>query len=60
MKTKKFNKTLALNKKTVAHLNNDNMNALNGGTGNWTEYNTCQTCLTPPGGSFCIACYQEP
>jgi natural product precursor len=31
MKTKKFNKKLALNKQTISNINNDEMNVLRGG-----------------------------
>lgn len=46
MKTKKFNK-LSLNKQTVASLNADKLNAVNGGTG----YNTKFVCGKS---NFCI------
>jgi hypothetical protein len=57
MKTKKFNKKLRLNKKTVAHLINVNMNDIKGGNG---TTGTVDTCLPIPGGTYCIACYQDP
>ncbi len=55
MKTKTFDKKLVLNKKTISSLNTDSMDDIKGGV---TEA-TCMTCLTPRGGTFCIACYQE-
>lgn len=54
MKTKKSSKNLVLNKKTIVKLTN--MNELKGG--DTTE--TINTCLSPPGGTFCIACFQKP
>ncbi len=45
MKVKKFNKRLVLNKNTIAHLDNDDMNAINGG---YTLL--CQ----PTGFTYCI------
>lgn len=57
MEKKGFKKKLVLNKKTIATLNNGKMDGVKGGTG-YTQV-TCNTCLTPPGGSNCIACYQQ-
>lgn len=54
MKTKKSSKHLVLNKKTIARLNN--MNDVKGGD----TTDTINTCLSPPGGTFCIACYERP
>lgn len=59
MKQKKTGKRLLLNKNTVTRLNETNMNTAKGGTF-WTQYATCTTCLTPPGGSFCLACPTGP
>jgi len=53
MKTKKFVKNLVLNKTTIAKLNN--MNELKGGF----TLATCNTCLTPPGGTNCIYCMPD-
>jgi len=43
MKTKKFNKKLALNKKTVVNLDGSMMNGVKGGT---DTYYTCPTGFT--------------
>ena len=58
MKSKKFDKKLVLNKKTVAHLNNEEMVAANGGiilspmpTCVWICTETC-SCLL----SVCDTC----
>ena len=63
MKTKKIGKTLTLNKKTIAHLDNGELNAIQGGVllpteEGWscayctitTETYTCFTCHT------CVPC----
>ncbi len=44
MKTKKFNKKLTLNKKTVVNLDSSNMNGVQGGI--VETYYTCPTNLT--------------
>ena len=47
MKTKKFNRKLDLNKRTIANLDNRQMNAIAGGTIP-TYWTICgQTCETP-------------
>ncbi len=48
MKTKQFDKKLVLNKKTVAHLNNGEMNGVQGGID--TIYSTNPSCSCP---QFC-------
>lgn len=45
MKTKKVEKKLFLNKKTIAHLNNGQLGQAKGG-GPTTTCDTCETCLT--------------
>ena len=47
MKTKQFNKKLSLNKKTVANLNNGDMNAVQGG-----QSLVKDTCSLDTGGGF--------
>jgi hypothetical protein len=49
MKTKKFNKKLALSKKTISNLNSDLMNVVVGGT----EFPTFDYGYTCPGGDTC-------
>ena len=46
MKTKKFNKTLVLNKKTIANLKNGEMKKVQGGK-------TCPPCTGSPFTEFC-------
>ena len=53
MKTKKSRKNLVLNKETIARLNN--MNDVKGGGPTDTQ----ATCLTPQGGTNCIACLTQ-
>lgn len=55
MKTKLNGKKLSLNKNTISALNNVNMEDIKGGTATFT----CDTCLTPAGGTHCIACYEN-
>ena len=60
MKTKKFNKKLALNKETIAYLNNLEMKAVEGkeqlcATGGF-EYKTCQTAFLP---TLCDTCLSD-
>ncbi len=45
MKTKKIEKKLFLNKKTIAHLNNGQLGQAKGGFPT-TSCGTCETCLT--------------
>ena len=47
MKTKKLNKKLYLNKKTVASLNIDQLNNAKGGTYDWTEQLACTDLACP-------------
>lgn len=54
MKTKKFDKKLALNKKTIAHLDSVKLNAARGGIGGHlitTDQTCCGTCI-----SICETC----
>lgn len=43
MKTKELSKRLELNKRTIAHLNNNEMNAVNGGAMTTTLLTACDT-----------------
>ncbi len=52
MKKRKLSKNLFLNKTTIANLGN--LNDIKGGTGR------CNTGLTPPGGTYCLACPEPP
>lgn len=54
MKTQKINKKLTLNKKTIALLNDDQLDAQRGG--GKTKGNTCNTCLTWCGDSIAEPC----
>lgn len=66
MKTKKIGKKLTLNKKTIAHLYNGELNAIRGGDGFTkvglsclycpitTDAYTCDTCDT------CVPCTSRP
>lgn len=51
MKTKRFEKKLVLNKKIIANLNNQEMNAVQGGIDTtptaWTACNNGATCRFP-------------
>lgn len=67
MKTKKFNKKLNLNKKTISNLNYGQMRNVNGG-GNDIDRNasdggscgvTCDTCFTPCGVSCNTQCNSD-
>lgn len=51
MKTKKFSKKLALNKKTIVHLDNEETKKVLGGTG------LCTTKVTYRQGSCNTVCY---
>jgi hypothetical protein len=57
MKTKKFNKRLALNKKTIADLNNSQMDAVYGGDLGSKPFTVCcpteLTCFNSCGGTAC-------
>ena len=65
MKARKVSKKLALNKRTVVNFDDGskiNLKNIKGGeTYPCPTFTcvTCNTCLTPPGGSFCIACYGD-
>jgi natural product precursor len=50
MKTKKFNKKLALNKNTIANLRSQDMNSAKGGI--FTD-DTCDSCYPP---TYCLGC----
>jgi hypothetical protein len=52
MKTRTLSKKLVLHKTTISSLNNGSMDDVKGGTASVT----CDTCLTPGGGTNCIAC----
>ena len=60
MKTKKFNKSLSLNKKTIADLNSKEMKNLHGG-GDQSANTDCASCLVtgccPP--TLGTACFQS-
>ena len=72
MKTKKFEKKLVLNKKTIAHLGNGELNVAKGGAlvtkegpscapcpaTNPTCFTVCPTCFTvcPATGDPCLVC----
>ena len=64
MKTKRFDKKLVLNKKTIAHLVNGEMKAVEGGVLiTYTCPDTCRTCPTDcktcgamTGYPICYAC----
>jgi hypothetical protein len=45
MKAKNFSKKLKLNKKTVANLNNGEMEAVHGGGGNSAPWTNCPSCM---------------
>ncbi len=48
MKIKKITKKLTLNKKTVAHLNNGELNAIQGGVDTWPpQCPSISVCLCP-------------
>jgi hypothetical protein len=46
MKTKPFDKKLVLNKKTIAHLDNDKMNAVQGGMPTCITNMNITSCFT--------------
>jgi hypothetical protein len=61
MKKRKVSKKLALNKRTVVNFDVDsmiNLRNIKGGDPTFTCI-FCNTGLTPPGGSNCIACYGD-
>ena len=65
MKKRKVSKKLTLNKRTVVNFDVDSMinlkNIKGGDTYPCPTYTciTCNTCLSPPGGTNCIACYGD-
>jgi hypothetical protein len=65
MKARKVSKKLALNKRTVVNFDGDsriNLKNLKGGETYPCPTYTCITCntlLTPAGGSLCLACYGD-
>lgn len=60
MKSKKFNRKLMLNKKTVANLNTNEMNGVLGGGGQDDDYltNSCNPCAFTPGCPESVGCPQ--
>ncbi len=59
MKMRKISRKLALNKRTVVNFDVDSMiNIKNIKGGETYTCITCDTCLSPPGGSHCLACMQ--
>ena len=52
MRPKRISKTLTLNKKTIAHLNAEDLTAINGGTGTQYCTDTCDYCTI----KSCIIC----
>jgi hypothetical protein len=54
MKTKKFNKKLVVNKKTVANLNINDMRSAHGGAHTYNTY--CPECPPNPSWVSCEAC----
>ena len=52
MKPKVFSKKLSLNKKTIAHLNGNDMKEAHGGIGKSAEYSNCIDCTVTCGTCF--------
>ena len=61
MKSKKFEKKLALNKKTVAHLNTDTLTGIKAGllTVQYTCDDYCNSILTCEIATVCGACWTD-
>lgn len=60
MKTKKIGKKLVLNKKTIAHLYNGELNAIQAGDGFTKVGLSCPECPITTDAYTCNSCYPNP